>query len=254
MLISIFKFLIKAQQFTLYVIILYMVAMTGLYFHMDSRIGVLQSIQTSSLDLFKSYSIKDMKQQGDIDDLSGQIEELTDQIEGLDDSIDTKLGNLTNLIVSSIKRTSEGGWQIRDLVVKAILDNSFNIVTLAWSSGLVWWLTSATFCLTLISKLYTVKLDLTSKGLKKPIGIFVSLFLLSIISFGLVVLYELSNIEESIYKIAIDSCGSFDVVSVSHIFAIVRKMYVISTSTIVIFLCVWLYIWFSDKPFIIDEP
>lgn len=96
-------FLEKVKDFILYIVMIYMVTMTGLYFHMDSRIAVLQSIQTNSLDLFKSYSEKDTKQQGDIDQLAGQIDELKDQIDNLDDSIDSKLGNLTELIIKSME-------------------------------------------------------------------------------------------------------------------------------------------------------
>ncbi|MBV5346662.1 hypothetical protein JZU46_00295 [bacterium] len=93
------------DRVVVYLFCMYMLAMTGLYFHMDSRIEVLQTIQFNSLEMFKKYSEKDIKQQADIDGLSGKIESLKNKLENIDDSIDSKLTNLSRLIlgVNTIK-------------------------------------------------------------------------------------------------------------------------------------------------------
>ncbi len=92
----------RMEKFMFYVVIIYMMSMTGLYFHMDSRIKVLQTIQTNSLDLFKKYSDKDIKQQSDIDELAIEIGDLKDQINGLDNNLDNKFSALSNLIINTL--------------------------------------------------------------------------------------------------------------------------------------------------------
>lgn len=93
------------DKVVVYLFCLYMVVITGLYFHMDSRIKILQTIQSSSLDLFKKYSEKDIKQQVDIDNLTNRIDHLKSKIDSLDNSLDTKLGDIFELI----KKNHGGG-------------------------------------------------------------------------------------------------------------------------------------------------
>lgn len=144
---------------------------------------------------------------------------------------------------------------LSQIVVEEVIKNNFNIVTLAWSSGMVWWLSASAFCLTLITKLYPNKEELKEQGYHVPIGIFVSLFLVSMILFGVATLYELSLIEQDINVSFIASCSSIEIPGMEHIFTIVRKLYLISTSTMVVFLLSWIYLWFSEKPFnIINKP
>jgi len=92
----------RMEKFMFYVVIIYMMSMTGLYFHMDARIKVLQTIQTNSLNLFKSYAEKDKSQESDITDLTIQIDELRAQIDGLDDNMNLKFSNLSNLIIKNL--------------------------------------------------------------------------------------------------------------------------------------------------------
>lgn len=89
------------DKVVVYLFCMYMLAMTGLYFHMDSRIRVLQTIQANSLDMFKKYSEKDQKQQSDIDNLSIRIDSLKNKLETLDDNLDDKLTRITNLILNN---------------------------------------------------------------------------------------------------------------------------------------------------------
>ncbi len=89
------------DKVVVYLFCMYMLAMTGLYFHMDSRIIVLQVIQTNSLDMFKKYSEKDQQQQSDIDNLSVRIDSLKNKLEVLDDTLDDKLTRITNLILNN---------------------------------------------------------------------------------------------------------------------------------------------------------
>ena len=89
------------DKVVVYLFCMYMLAMTGLYFHMDSRIRVLQVIQTNSLDMFKRYSEKDQQQQSDIDNLSVRIDSLKNKLEVLDDTLDDKLTRITNLILNN---------------------------------------------------------------------------------------------------------------------------------------------------------
>lgn len=138
---------------------------------------------------------------------------------------------------------------LNTIVIEEIIRNNFDIVTLAWSSGMAWWLSASAFCLALITKLYPSKEDFKAKGYHLPIGIFVSMFLASMILFGCVTLFELSSIERVLYMTFIDSCLTIDFPDVTHIFSLVQKLYMISTSTMVVFLLSWVYVWFSEKPF-----
>jgi chromosome segregation ATPase len=92
----------RMEKFMFYVVIIYMMSMTGLYFHMDSRIKVLQTIQTNSLNLFKTYAEKDKKQETDITDLTGQIDDLKTQIDSLDETLHSNFKQLSNLIINNL--------------------------------------------------------------------------------------------------------------------------------------------------------
>lgn len=94
------------DKVVVYLFCIYIVAMTGLYFHMDSRIKVLQTIQANTLDMFKRYSERDQKQQGDIDTLSTRLDGLKTKLDNIDDSLDDKLTRITNLILNNHGGTS----------------------------------------------------------------------------------------------------------------------------------------------------
>ena len=89
------------DKIIVYLFCIYIIAITGLYFHMDSRIRVLQTIQTNSLEMFKRFAEKDLKQQSDIDNLSVRLDTLKHKIDVLDDNIDDKLNKITNLILDN---------------------------------------------------------------------------------------------------------------------------------------------------------
>lgn len=113
---------------------------------------------------------------------------------------------------------------------------------------MVWWLSSSVCCFTLISKLYSDRELLVSKGLNTIIGCLVSFLFVAMILFGILVIHDLGEIEASLYKAFITNCNTFDIPNIEYIFALVKKMYLLSTSTLVTFLLIWLYIWFYDKP------
>ena len=129
-------------------------------------------------------------------------------------------------------------------VVKIVISNSFSMITLAWSSGLAWWLSSSVFLITLIGKLYPNKEEFQKNGLHTPVGMFVSFILLSLITFGLVVIHDLSVVETSLYELFIGVCSDFNTPDIGYIFSLVRKLYVIVTSSLIVFLIAWLYLWF----------
>lgn len=138
---------------------------------------------------------------------------------------------------------------INDIILSTVLDNSFDIVELAWSSGMAWWMASLLFCATLTSRLYLARDALIEKGLKGPIGVLVSICLMSMICFGVVVIHDLTLIESSMYQLVITEAESFDVPNITAIFVMVRKLYIIITASIIVFLLGWLYVWFYNKPF-----
>lgn len=141
-------------------------------------------------------------------------------------------------------------------VAKIVINNSFSMITLAWSSGLAWWLSSCIFLLTLMGKIYPAKEDFIKRNLYTPVGVLVSFIFLSLIMFGIVVIHDLSVVETAIYELSIDICSDFNSPSASHIFDLVRKLYVIVTSSLLVFLIAWLYLWFfeSNSSTTINEP
>ncbi|MCK9326227.1 MAG: hypothetical protein M0P69_12115 [Bacteroidales bacterium] len=126
------------------------------------------------------------------------------------------------------------------------------MATIAWSAGMAWWLSSSVCGFTVISKLYSDKEVLIKQGLYKPLGYLVSFIFLAMILFGSIVFYDLGKIESSLYKTFINSCETFKIPDIEPIFALVKKLYLLSTSTLVTFLLIWLYIWFY-KPITDDN-
>lgn len=90
----------KMEQFMVYFCLIYMLTMTGLYFHMDSRINVLQTIQEDSLSLFRNYANKDRNQQDNIDELDEKIESIRGDLRSLNSNIDLKLNNMSTLLLN----------------------------------------------------------------------------------------------------------------------------------------------------------
>ena len=132
-------------------------------------------------------------------------------------------------------------------VTKVVINNSFSLVTLAWSSGLAWWLSSLVFVLTLLGKLYPAREKFYENGLHTHMGMFVVFILISLITFGSVVIHDLSVIETSLYEMFVKICSDFNVPRISHIFSLIQKLYVIVTSSLAVFLIAWLYLWFFGK-------
>ena len=141
-------------------------------------------------------------------------------------------------------------------VTKIVINNSFSMITLAWSSGLAWWLSSSVFLLTLLGKVYPAKKEFISNNLHLPVGVFVSFIFLSLITFGVVVIHDLTVVETTIYDLFINISSEFNAPIASHVFNLVRKLYVIVTSSLVVFLIAWLYLWFyeNNSSTTINEP
>ncbi len=132
-------------------------------------------------------------------------------------------------------------------VSKIVISNSFSLITLTWSSGLAWWLSSSVFILTLLGKVYPAREQFQANGMYFPIGIFVSFILLSLIMFGIVVIHDLQLMEQRLYELFIQIYSNFQVPRVTYIYNLVRKLYVIVTSSLIVFLIAWIYIWFFSN-------
>lgn len=93
---------LKIEKFAVYIMIVYMATMTGLYFHMDSKISVLQTIQDKTLAKFAD---KD-KNHVDVDTkLSSEIAELSKDFDTLKSDINNQLTTITELILEKSGNT-----------------------------------------------------------------------------------------------------------------------------------------------------
>ena len=89
---------LRIEKFAVYIIIIYMATMSGLYFHMDSRINVLQTMQSET---FKKYSLKEEKHDVQIAEIRNNFAELDSSVKSLNESIQDHLEGLTNLLVNN---------------------------------------------------------------------------------------------------------------------------------------------------------
>jgi hypothetical protein len=101
------NFVTKIEKFAVYIIILYMATMTGLYFHMDSRISVLQTIQDKTLEKFsekeKYHSEVDTKLTDEMNKLNCKVNSLSTELNARFNSITDIL--LNNISTNNIKQT-----------------------------------------------------------------------------------------------------------------------------------------------------
>ena len=89
---------LRIEKFAVYIIIIYMATMSGLYFHMDSRINVLQTMQSET---FKKYSLKEEKHDVQIAEIRNNFAELDSSVKSLNESVQDHLEGLTNLLVNN---------------------------------------------------------------------------------------------------------------------------------------------------------
>lgn len=92
---------LKIEKFAVYIIIIYMATMTGLYFHMDSRINVLQTMQNKT---FEKYALKEQKHDEDIANITKQVSELSQNVKGSENNITEHLNNLSNMLLNDYKK------------------------------------------------------------------------------------------------------------------------------------------------------
>ena len=92
---------LKIEKFAVYIIIIYMATMTGLYFHMDSRINVLQTMQNKT---FEKYALKEQKHDEDIVNMAKQVSELSQNVKGLENNITEHLNILSNMLLNDYKK------------------------------------------------------------------------------------------------------------------------------------------------------
>ena len=92
---------LKIERFAVYIIIIYMATMTGLYFHMDSRINVLQTMQNKT---FEKYALKEQKHDEDIVNMAKQVSELSQNVKGLENNITEHLNILSNMLLNDYKK------------------------------------------------------------------------------------------------------------------------------------------------------
>ena len=98
---------LKIEKFAVYIIIIYMATMTGLYFHMDSRINVLQTMQNKT---FEKYALKEQKHDEEIAVITKQVSEISQNVKGLENNIVEHLNSLSNMLLtnsSNIKKLEQ---------------------------------------------------------------------------------------------------------------------------------------------------
>lgn len=89
---------LRIEKFAVYIIIIYMATMSGLYFHMDSRINVLQTMQSET---FKKYSLKEEKHDAEVSEIRNNFVDLDSSVKSLRDEVKEHLNGLTNLLVNN---------------------------------------------------------------------------------------------------------------------------------------------------------
>ena len=75
-----------------------MATMTGLYFHMDSRINVLQTLQNKT---FEKYALKEQKHDEKLAEVTVKFEELSNSVKELNDDMKNYLNSLSNLLINN---------------------------------------------------------------------------------------------------------------------------------------------------------
>ena len=89
---------LKIEKFAVYIIIIYMATMTGLYFHMDSRINVLQTLQNKT---FEKYALKEQKHDEKLAEVTVKFDELSNSVKELNDDMKNNLNSLSNLLINN---------------------------------------------------------------------------------------------------------------------------------------------------------
>ena len=98
---------LKIEKFAVYIIIIYMATMTGLYFHMDSRINVLQTMQNKT---FEKYALKEQRHDEEIAIITKQVSSISQDVKGLENNIVEHLNSLSNMLLtnsSNIKKLEQ---------------------------------------------------------------------------------------------------------------------------------------------------
>lgn len=89
---------LKIEKFAVYIIIIYMATMTGLYFHMDSRINVLQTLQNKT---FEKYALKEQKHDESILEVTKKFDYLSESVKELNVDVKEHLNSLSNLLLNN---------------------------------------------------------------------------------------------------------------------------------------------------------
>lgn len=92
---------LKIEKFAVYIIIIYMATMTGLYFHMDSRINVLYTMQNKT---FEKYALKEAKHDLDMAEITKQVSSLSQDVRSLENNVVNRLTSLSNVLLNDPNR------------------------------------------------------------------------------------------------------------------------------------------------------
>ena len=95
---------LRIEKFAVYIIIIYMATMTGLYFHMDSRINVLQTLQNKS---FEKYALKEQRHDESILKITNKFVELSDSVHELNSDVKDHLNSISNLLMTNQSRINK---------------------------------------------------------------------------------------------------------------------------------------------------
>jgi len=75
-----------------------MATMTGLYFHMDSRINVLQTLQNKT---FEKFALKEAGHDEILSEMKSDFSDLSTSVKDLNIDVKNQMNSLTNLLLSN---------------------------------------------------------------------------------------------------------------------------------------------------------
>lgn len=103
---------LKIEKFAVYIIIIYMATMTGLYFHMDSRINVLQTLQNKT---FEKFALKEEGHDEILSEMQVEVNNLATSVKELNSDVKQQLNGLTNLLLKNSTLLRENNSDINNI-------------------------------------------------------------------------------------------------------------------------------------------
>ena len=133
-------------------------------------------------------------------------------------------------------------------ILKEIIIAHLNYLNMVGQMGMLWWVSSTVFVFTLIKTFYNYKTQLMKRNLEKPIGVFITAFIVSIIVFGIVSCICLIRLETELRLIVIKFV-EFEDYDISSMFFSTIIFLLIGTSSFIFFLIIWIIMWYHEDTF-----